>query len=316
MLKIIFMGTPEFSVPALSEIIAAGHEVKAVYSQPPRPAGRGMAERKSAVHEHAQSCGIEVRTPVSLKPDDVAEAFEALKADVAVVIAYGLLLPQRILDAPKYGCLNMHASKLPRWRGAAPIQRAIMAGDTETAVMVMQMEAGLDTGPVCLGDSVPIGPDMTAGELHDKLARHGADIMVRALAALERGSLTATAQATEGTTYAAKISKQESQIDFSKPAAEVHNLIRGLSPFPGAWFEIDVDGRRERIKVLCSEVLTDAGAALPGTRPGTLVDDRLAIACGVGAIRCLHLQRAGKKAMPLDEVLRGFNVQAGMRVDV
>ena len=192
------MGTPEFSVPALSEIIGAGHDVVAVYTQPPRPAGRGMAERKSPVHAHAEACGIEVRTPVSLKPDAVAEAFTALAADVAVVIAYGLLLPKRILEAPKYGCLNMHASKLPRWRGAAPIQRAIMAGDTETAVMVMQMEEGLDTGPVCLGDAVPIGPDMTAGELHDQLARQGADVMVRALAALERGSLTPTPQARRG----------------------------------------------------------------------------------------------------------------------
>ena len=213
----------------------------------------------------------------------------------------------------------MHASRLPRWRGAAPIQRAIMAGDTETAVMVMRMEAGLDTGPICLGDQVPIGPDMTGGELHDQLSRQGADIMVRALAALERGSLTATPQPDVGVTYAAKISKQETAIDFTKPAADVHNHIRGLSPFPGAWFEIEVDGRRERVKVLRSEVL-GRGAPLSqdgsrgGTDAGTILDDRMAIACGEGAIRCLNLQRAGRKAMALDEVLRGFNVNAGMRV--
>ncbi len=304
------MGTPEFSVPALSEIIAAGHDVVAVYAQPPRPAGRGLAERKSPVHAHAEACGIEVCTPISLRTEDVAATFEALNADVAVVIAYGLLLPKRILEAPMHGCLNMHASKLPRWRGAAPIQRAIMAGDTETAVMVMQMEEGLDTGPVCLGDAVPIGPDMTAGELHDQLARQGADIMVRALAALARGSLTPTPQPDEGVTYAHKIAKQEARIDFAQPAEDVHNHIRGLSPFPGAWFEIEIDGRRERIKVLrCERLMIDAAKA---AAPGIILDDRLAIACGTGAIRCTHLQRAGKKAMALDDFLRGFDAKPGM----
>jgi len=306
------MGTPEFSVPALSEIIGAGHDVAAVYAQPPRPAGRGMAERKAPVHQHAEACGIDVRTPVALKPDAVADDFAALAADVADVIAYGLLLPKRILDAPKFGCLNMHASKLPRWRGAAPIQRAIMAGDAATAVMVMQMEEGLDTGPVCLGDAVPIGPDMTAGELHDQLARQGADIVVRALAALERGSLTHTSQSETGITYARKISKQESRIDFSKPAVDVHNHIRGLSPFPGAWFEIELDGRRERVKILRSERLTSGAPSL--TAPGTILDGRMAIACGNGAIRCTHLQRAGKKAMALDDFLRGFDAKPGMVV--
>lgn len=303
------MGTPDFSVPALSEIIGAGHDVVAVYAQPPRPAGRGMSARKSPVHVHAEASGIDVRTPVSLKPDEVAEAFEALNADVAVVIAYGLLLPKRILDAPTHGCLNMHASKLPRWRGAAPIQRAIMAGDTETAVMVMQMEEGLDTGPVCLGDLVPIGPDITAGELHDQLARQGADVMVRALAALERGSLTRTPQPEDGIVYAQKISKKESRIDFSRPAADVHNHIRGLSPFPGAWFEVEVDGRLERVKALRSEVLTEVAAH--SDQPGTILDERLAIACGSGAIRCTHLQRAGKKAMALDDFLRGLTLEPG-----
>jgi len=311
LLKVIFMGTPEFSVPMLSEIIGAGHDVVAVYSQPPRPAGRGMSERKSPVHAHAEAFGLEVRTPVSLKPDDVAGDFEALNADVAVVVAYGLLLPKRILDAPRYGCLNMHASKLPRWRGAAPIQRAIMAGDTETAAMVMQMDEGLDTGAVCLGDAVPIGPDTTAGELHDQLARQGADIMVRALAALERGSLSQVAQPEHGITYAAKISKSESRIDFSKPSLEVHNHIRGLSPFPGAWFEVEVDGRKERVKVLRCERLEDK--VTDGQLPGTILDDRMAIACGVGAVRCTHLQRAGKKAMPLNDFLRGFNIRPGTR---
>ncbi len=313
MLKIIFMGTPDFSVPALSEIIGAGHDVVAVYAQPPLPAGRGMSERKSPVHAHAEAAGIEVRTPVSLKSDDTVAEFETLGADVAVVIAYGLLLPKRILAAPKYGCLNMHASKLPRWRGAAPIQRAIMAGDTETAVMVMRMEEGLDTGPVCLADAVPIGPDTTAGELHDQLARQGADIMVRALAALERGSLTETPQPEDGVTYARKISKQESRIDFSAPAQEVHNHIRGLSPFPGAWFEIEVEGRRERVKVLRSEIID--GDATKGGRPGAILDDRMAIACGTGQIRCTHLQRAGKKAMPLADFLRGFDIRPGMVAD-
>lgn len=310
MLRIVFMGTPEFSVPTLSEIVAAGHDVVAVYAQPPRPAGRGMAERKSPVHVHAEACGIEVRTPVSLKPDDVAVAFEALQADVAVVIAYGLLLPKRILEAPKFGCLNMHASKLPRWRGAAPIQRAIMAGDTETAVMVMQMEEGLDTGPVCLGDIVAIGADMTAGDLHDQLARQGGDIMVRALAALERGSLTPTPQSEEGITYAHKITKQEARIDFSRPAEVVRNHIRGLSPFPGAWFEIDVDGHRERIKVLRCQLMADDAA--PAAAPGTILDERMAIACGSGAVRLTHLQRAGKKAMALEDFLRGFKATPGM----
>ncbi len=304
------MGTPEFSVPTLSEIIAAGHDVVAVYAQPPRPAGRGLAERKSPVQLHAEACGIDVRTPKTLKSDESAAAFAELEADVAVVIAYGLLLPRRILEAPKFGCLNMHASKLPRWRGAAPIQRAIMAGDTETAVMVMQMEEGLDTGPICLADAVAIGADMTAGELHDQLAHRGADIVVRALAALERGSLTQTPQSDEGALYAKKIAKQEARIDFTQPAGDVHNHIRGLSPFPGAWFEIEVDGRRERVKVLRCERLKDNAAG--EAQPGTILDDRMAIACGQGAVRCTHLQRAGKKAMALDDFLRGFDAKPGM----
>ena len=308
MLKVVFMGTPEFSVPTLSEILGAGHDVVAVYTQPPRPAGRGMELKPSPVHAFAEAAGLEVRHPTSLKGDEAAQAFEALDADVAVVIAYGLILPQRILDAPRFGCLNMHASKLPRWRGAAPIQRAIMAGDAETAAMVMRMEAGLDTGPICLGERVAIGPDMTAGELHDRLAHVGADLMVRALAALERGSLEEVAQPDEGVTYAAKIDKAESAIDFSNPAAQVHNHIRGLSPFPGAWFELMHEGRRERIKVLRSEIV--AGEGSQGA-PGTVIDERLAIACGQGAIRCIELQRAGRKPMPLDDFMRGMAIPEG-----
>lgn len=308
-LRIVFMGTPEFSVPTLSEIIGAGHEVVAVYSQPPRPAGRGMAERKSPVHVHAEAAGIPVFTPRSLKSAEEQERFRALDADVAVVIAYGLILPKPILDAPREGCFNMHASMLPRWRGAAPIQRAIMAGDAETAAMVMRMEEGLDTGPICLAERVPIGPDMAAGELHDRLATVGAGLVVRALAALERGSLASTPQPEQGVTYAAKIDKAEAQIDFTKPAAQVHNLIRGLSPFPGAWFEVQgQDGKTERIKVLKATLAQGHGAA------GTVLDDQLTIACGEGAIRLVSVQRAGKKPMSAAELLRGFGMPQGTRL--
>src|SRR5690606_10201857 len=231
------MGTPEFAVPTLAEIMAAGHDVVAVYTQPPRPAGRGMGERKSPVHLQAKSSGIPVFTPKTLRSATEQEVFRSHNADVGVVVAYGLILPKPILEAPAYGCLNLHASALPRWRGAAPIQRAIMAGDTERAVMVMRMDEGRVTGPICVAERVPIGSNTTAGELHDELARVGASLMVRALAALERGSLDATPQPDTGVTYAAKIDKAEARIDFTRPAREVHNLIRGLSPAPGAWFE-------------------------------------------------------------------------------
>jgi methionyl-tRNA formyltransferase len=304
-LRIVFMGTPDFSVPTLAEILGAGHEVVAVYSQPPRPAGRGMAERPSPVHAFATSLGVPVQTPTSLKSTAEQEAFARLGADAAVVVAYGLLLPLPILNAPRLGCFNLHASALPRWRGAAPVQRAIMAGDTETAVMVMRMAEGLDTGPVCLSEAVPIGAETTAGELHDELARRGAGLMVRALGALERGALDCAAQAEDGVTYAAKIDKAEARIDFSKPAAEVHNLIRGLSPFPGAWFETGAEGKRERIKVLRAAVTEGSGA------PGEILDDALAVACGEGAVRFLELQRAGKKPMAARELLRGFALPAG-----
>ncbi len=304
-LRIVFMGTPDFAVPVLAEILSAGHDVVAVYTQPPRPAGRGMDERKSPIHLQAELSGIPVFTPKSLKAASEQEVFRAHDADVAIVVAYGLILPRPVLDAPRFGCLNLHASALPRWRGAAPIQRAIMAGDTETAVMIMRMEEGLDTGPICLAESLPIGPNTTAGELHDELARIGASLMVRALAALERGSLDCTPQPLEGVTYAAKIDKAEARIDFSRPAREVHNLIRGLSPFPGAWFEAGPEGRRARIKVLRSELADGSGPA------GTLLDDRLTIACHDGAVRLTLLQRAGRKTVSAAELLRGFELPAG-----
>ena len=297
-MKIVFMGTPDFAVPTLTEIVAAGHEVVAVYTRAPKPAGRGQAERKSPVHVAAEGFGIPVRTPKSLRNDDEQAAFAALDADVGVIVAYGLILPKPILEAPRLGCLNLHGSLLPRWRGAAPIQRAVLAGDTRTGVMVMQMDEGLDTGPVGLVDEMPIGPDMTTGELHDRMMRVGADLMGRALAALERGSLTFTPQAEDGVTYAKKIEKAESRIDWSKPAAEVHNLIRGMSPFPGAWFELELGGVATRVKALRSTLAEGFGA------PGTILSD-LTIACGEGAVRLLSVQREGKAAMDAATFMRG-----------
>ncbi len=307
-LKIVFMGTPDFSVAVLDAVVAAGHEIVAVYSQPPRPAGRGMAEVKSPVHRRAETLGIPVRTPLNFKSDEDRAAFAALGADAAVVVAYGLLLPKAVLDAPQLGCFNVHASKLPRWRGAAPIQRAIMAGDTVTAVDVMRMEQGLDTGPVCLGRDVPISSDMTAGELHDALSEAGAELMVEALAKLEAGTLQCTPQPSEGATYAAKIDKGETRIDFSRAAKEVADHIRGLSPFPGAWFEITLGAKPERIKVLAAKVVSGSG------EPGTLIDDELTIACGSGAIRVEKLQRAGKQPMLTADFLRGTRIAAGTRL--
>jgi methionyl-tRNA formyltransferase len=307
MLRIVFMGTPDFALPTLAGILAAGHEVVAVYTQPPRPAGRGMAERKSPVHRLAESQGLPVLVPATLRTDAEADAFVAHHADVAVVVAYGLILPRPVLAAPRQGCLNLHASALPRWRGAAPIQRAIMAGDTETAAAVMRMEAGLDTGPVCRMERVPIGPDATAGDLHDTLAARGAELMVRALGELEQGTLNCTPQPTDGVTYAAKIDKAETRIDFGRPAREVHNRVRGLSPTPGAWFEASHEGRTERIKLLRTELLAHA----PSAPPGTLLDDALAVACGAGAVRLLELQRSGKKPMAAPDFLRGFPLGRG-----
>ncbi|MBA4174436.1 MAG: methionyl-tRNA formyltransferase [Hyphomicrobium sp.] len=307
-LRVVFMGTPDFSVPALSEIIGAGHEVAAAYSQPPRPAGRGMEPRKSPVQAAAEAAGIAVFTPQSLKDKTEQAAFQAHAADVAVVVAYGLLLPKAILEAPRLGCLNLHASALPRWRGAAPIQRAIMAGDTETAMTVMKMDEGLDTGPVCLAERVAISEQMTAGQLHDRLALLGGDLILRALAALERGTLTATPQPDSGVTYATKITKDEGRIDFSQHARVVDHRVRGLSPHPGAWFEVPAGMKSERIKILSCVVANGAGI------PGTVLDGALTVACGDGAIRILEVQRQGKRPMTTAEFLRGFALVAGTRL--
>ncbi|MES0880392.1 methionyl-tRNA formyltransferase [Roseibium sp. SCP14] len=310
-LRVVFMGTPEFSVPTLMEIVGQGHDVVACYSQPPRPAGRGMDLKKSPVHEAAESFGIPVFTPKSLKGETEQAEFAALQADVAVVVAYGLLLPSEVLAAPQFGCLNLHASMLPRWRGAAPINRAIMAGDKETAVQVMRMEEGLDTGPVCMSETVAIGKNMTAGELHDRLSGLGGDLMVRALAALSRGALGEQAQAEEGVTYAAKLSKQETRIDWSNPAADIHNHIRGLSPFPGAWCEMTLGGKSERVKILRSAVVEGEGA------PGTVLksDEAPVVACASGAIRLDQVQRAGKKPMSGADFLRGAALSDGSVLD-
>jgi methionyl-tRNA formyltransferase len=307
-LDIVFMGTPDFSVPVLDALVAAGHRVVAVYSQPPRPAGRGLAELKSPVHRRAEALGIPVRTPKNFKTDEDRAAFADLKADAAVVVAYGLLLPAAVLDAPRRGCFNVHASKLPRWRGAAPIQRAIMAGDAVTAVNIMRMDEGLDTGPVCLGRDVAIAPDMTAGELHDTLSALGAELMVEALAELEAGTLRTVPQPHEGVTYAAKIDKRETRIDFAKSATDVANHIRGLSPFPGAWFEANLGGKPERIKVLRALSIAKDG------EPGVLLDGELTIACGKGAIRIEELQRAGKQPMKAADFLRGARLEPGTRL--
>jgi methionyl-tRNA formyltransferase len=294
-MRIVFMGTPDFAVPTLNGIAASGHEIAAAYTRAPKPAGRGMSEKKSPVHVAAEKLNIPVLHPATLKNE--AANFRAHRADAAVVVAYGLLLPKEILDAPHFGCLNLHASLLPRWRGAAPINRAIMAGDAETGVAVMRMEEGLDTGPVGLEDRVKIDPDMTAGELHDMLAVAGADLMKTALAAISSTGLTFTPQASAGATYAKKIDKSETRIGWSKPARAVHDHIRGLSPFPGAWFELS-DGTRVRAR----RSTKDEGSGAPGT----VLDGHLTVACGVGAVRLLEVQRAGAKAMSAEEFLRGL----------
>ncbi len=304
-LRIVFMGTPDFSVPTLTEIIGAGHDVVGVYSQPARPAGRGMDARKSPVHSFAEEAGLKVFTPKSLRRAAAQQEFAALRPDVAVVVAYGLILPKAILDAPPLGCLNLHGSLLPRWRGAAPIQRAVMAGDKETGVMVMKMDAGLDTGPVALADRISIGPDSTAGEIHDHLALMGASLMARALTLLERGDLTFTPQPEEGATYAAKISKEETKIDWRKRGAEIHDMVRGLSPHPGAWFEALLGGKAERVKVLRSVVVPGRG------EPGLLLDSHLTVACGSQAVRLTQVQRAGRRPMGGAEFLRGFPLAKG-----
>ncbi len=305
MLRVVFMGTPDFSVPTLAAIVAAGQEVVAVYTQPPRAAGRGMDVRKSPVHRFAERAGLPVLSPAGMKGEAEQTAFAAHGADAAVVVAYGLILPTAVLQAPRHGCFNLHASDLPRWRGAAPIQRAIMAGDRETAACVMRMTAGLDTGPVCLRTPVPIPPDMSAGELHDVLAADGAQLMVNALAALASGTLNCVPQAAAGVTYAAKISNTDTQIDFTRTAQQVHDHVRGLSPAPSAWF---AHGTGERIRVLRARLAAGTGAA------GTVLDAALTVACGTGAVQLLELQRAGKRPMPAADFLRGYPLPPGTRL--
>jgi methionyl-tRNA formyltransferase len=300
-LRVVFMGTPEFAAATLRAVHDAGHDIAAVYSQPPRPAGRrGLELTKSLVHLLAEELGVEVRTPVSLKDDAAQQAFRALRADVAVVVAYGLLLPQAILDGTRLGAFNAHASLLPRWRGAAPMQRAIMAGDAETGMMVMKMDAGLDTGPVALAERVAIGAEMTAGELHDELMHVGARLVVEALGKLEQGTLELTPQPAEGATYARKIAKDEARIDWSRPAAALHDTIRGLSPAPGAWCEMAAGGPPERLKVLRTAIAPGEGA------PGALLDDAPTVACGTGALRLVEVQRAGGRPMSGTDLMRGL----------
>jgi methionyl-tRNA formyltransferase len=300
-LRLIFMGTPDFALPALMEIAGSGHEIAAVYTRAPKPSGRGMDMQDSPVAREAKRLGLAVLTPANLKTKEAEAAFRAHGADSAIVVAYGLLLPKAILQAVPLGCFNLHASLLPRWRGAAPINRAIMAGDAETGIMVMKMEETLDTGPIAMAERVTIGADATAGDLHDELARLGADLALRALGGLERGALTLTPQPQAGVTYADKIEKEEARIDWSKPWKHVHDHIRGLSPHPGAWFDL----AGARIKVLRTTKGEGGGA------PGTVLDDRLTIACGEGALCILQLQRAGRQPMPVEEFLRGTKIAPG-----
>src|SRR5579872_2950837 len=303
-MRLIFMGTPDFAVPTLIELAARGHDIVAVYTRAPKPAGRGMDLQRTPVEREAQRLGLTVHSPKTLKDDATAEAFRAHDADAAVVVAYGLILPKAILETPRLGCFNVHASLLPRWRGAAPINRAIMAGDAESGVTIMQMDEGLDTGAMAMAERVPVGADTTAGELHDALARVGADVMLRALAAAERGSLTLTPQPSTGVTYAEKISKSETRIDWTRPWKSVHDHVRGLSSFPGAWFELN----GVRVKALRSTKGEGSG------KPGTALDDRLTVACGSGAVRLTLVQRAGKQPMSAEEFLRGTPVKAGTPV--
>ena len=307
-LRIIFMGTPDFAVPTLSALLGHGHEIVACYSRAPAPAGRGMALRLSPVHQAAERFGIPVLTPSTLRTPEALDEFRSHQADVAIVVAYGMLLPKDILDVPPLGCLNLHASLLPRWRGAAPIQRAIMAGDPETGVAVMKMAEGLDTGPVGMVERLVIAPELNAGEAPEILARLGADLMVRALAALGRGGLSFREQSTEGVTYARKISNDECKIDWSASAQTIHDHIRGLAPFPGAYTMIDLGKGPERVKILRATRTEGVGA------PGQILDDALTIACGNGALRLLDLQRAGAKALPVDLFLRGVSLPAGQRI--
>ena len=302
-LRLAFMGTPDFAVPTLAELIAQGHDIAAVYSQPPRPKGRGMVLEPGAVHKFAESAKLPVRTPLSLKSAEEQAAFAALELDAAIVVAYGLLLPKAILDAPKLGCFNLHGSLLPRWRGAAPIQRAVMAGDVETGVMVMQMDEGLDTGAVLMAERVTIGRK-TSGELTTELSRLGADLMVRSLGALERGGVTPQPQSEDGVTYAKKILKDEAHIDWSRSAREIDAHIRGLAPFPGAWTQAN----GERLKILYADPVDGSG------KPGVALDAALTIACGDGALKLAREQRTGKSVMTAAELLKGFALPRGTQL--
>ena len=306
-MRLVFMGTPEFSVPTLAALVGQGHEIAAVYTRAPKPAGRrGLTEQLSPVHEAAQRFGLPVFTPRTLRDPQEQERLAAHEADAAVVVAYGLILPKPVLDAPGQGCLNIHASLLPRWRGAAPIQRAIMAGDADTGVMVMRMEEGLDTGPVAMVERVTIGPETTSGDLHDALARHGADLAVRAIAALSRDSLRFVPQSDDGVTYASKIEKAETRIDWAQPAEVVRARINGLSPFPGAWFEADLGRGPERVKILRARIGANIGA---GTGSGAWLGN--AIACADGAIAPIQVQRAGRGPVSFEEFSRGIRVNPG-----
>ena len=303
-MRLAFMGTPEFAVPSLAELIASGHEIVAVYSQPPRPKGRGQKLTPSPVHAFAESMGLPVFTPESMKTAEAIGIIESLDLDAACVVAYGQILKPAVLDAPRLGCFNLHGSLLPRWRGAAPIQRAIMAGDSQTGVQIMRMSEGLDEGPVLLGEVMDIRPDDTAASLSERMAHVGAGLWSRALAAIERGGATETAQAGEPT-YARKITPAEARIDWTRPAAEVDAHVRGLSPFPGAWFEAPSETGPVRIKALLSTLADGAGA------PGAVLDDALTVACGSGAVRLIRVQREGKAAQSAEEMLRGFSLPAG-----
>ena len=304
MLKLIFMGTPDFAVPTLLELVGQGHDILACYTRAPAPAGRGMTLTRSPVHVQADALGLPVFHPQSLKVEEEKQRFADLDADAAVVVAYGMILPKAILEAPAFGCYNLHASLLPRWRGAAPINRAIMEGDAETGVMVMKMAKGLDTGPVAMAESLAITDTMTAQDAHDQLARLGADLMARAMAALSRGSLQLTEQSEEGVTYAAKIDKAEARIDWGRPAFQVLRHIHGLSPFPGAWTEFETGDKRERLKVLRVEPAEGDGT------PGTLLEGHR-VACGDGAVKLIEVQRAGKQPMEMAAFLNGAGLTPG-----
>ncbi|HYM33256.1 MAG TPA: methionyl-tRNA formyltransferase [Candidatus Cybelea sp.] len=300
-LRLVFMGTPEFALPTLTALLSAGHDVTCVYSQPPRPSGRGHHETRSPVHDFAVSRGLSVRTPVRLKGIEEQAAFAALRSDACVVVAYGLILPKAILSAPRLGCVNLHASILPRWRGAAPIQRAILAGDRETGVSIMQMDEGLDTGPVLAEARVPIAPESTAGTLHDELARVGAPLMVQTLAALAAGTAKPQPQPATGVTYAAKIERDEGRMDWRKGAIELDRIVRAMSPWPGAWFEVS----GARVKIQAAQPVDGLG------EPGTVLDDELTIACGLGALKLTRLQRPGRAQLDAKAWLRGNPIPKG-----